>query len=124
MNSVLQNCQMDVVICYWDESNNVTQTWYLDSKFLNQPNPEELLICKSLTNLREEKLLQVSMDGPTVNWKVLELFDEKLESKDLPKTLNIGSCSQHSVHGALKTGIKSADWNVERTLKSMFLDTA
>ena len=27
------------------------------------------------------------MDGPAVNWTVWELFDEKLESKDLPKTL-------------------------------------
>ena len=54
INSVLQNCQMDVVIRYWDESNNVTQTWYLDSKFLNWPNAEEWLssIPESLTNLR------------------------------------------------------------------------
>ena len=43
MNSVLQNCQMDVVIHYWDGSNNVCKTWYLDSKFLNQLNAEELL---------------------------------------------------------------------------------
>ena len=73
MNSVLQNCQMDVVICYWDESNNVTQIQYLDSKFLNQPNAEELLssICESLTNLKEDKLLQLSMDGSAVNWKIL-----------------------------------------------------
>ena len=58
------------------------------------------------------------MDGPAVNWKVLELFDEKLESKDLPKALNIGSFSKHSVHGALKMGMKSVDWNVENILKS------
>ena len=35
MNSVLQNCQMNLLICYWDESNDITQTQYLDSKFLN-----------------------------------------------------------------------------------------
>ena len=77
-------------------------------------------ICESLTNLIEDKLIQLSLDGPAVNWKVLELFDEKLESKDLPKTLNIGSCSQHAVNGALKMGMKSVDWNVEKILKSMF----
>ena len=88
LNSVLQNCQMDVVIRYLDESNNVTQTWYLNLKFLNRSNAEELLssICESLTNLIEDKLRQLSMDGPAVKWKVLELFDEKLESKDLPET--------------------------------------
>ena len=122
MNSLLQNCQMDVVISCWDEWNNVTQTWYLDSKFLNRPNAEELLssICESLTNLGEDKLLQLSMDRLAVNWKVSELFDEKLESKDLPKTLNIGSCNQHSVHGALKMVMKSVDWNVEKIYKSVF----
>ena len=59
MNSVLQNCQMDVVIRYRDESNNVSQTRYLDSEFLNRPNAEELLssICESLTKLRADKLL-------------------------------------------------------------------
>ena len=55
-----------------------------------------------------------------MKWKVWEYFDEKLESKDLPKTLNIGGCSQHSVRGALKMGMKSVDWNVEEILKSMF----
>ena len=82
-------------------SNNVNQTQYLDSKSLNRPNAEELFsnICESLTNLREDKVLQLSMSEPAVNWKALEYFDEKLESKDLPKTLNIDSCSQHSVHG-------------------------
>ena len=54
MNSVLQNCQMDVVIRYWNQSNNVTQTRYLDFKSLNRPNAEELFssICESLTYLR------------------------------------------------------------------------
>ena len=60
------------------------------------------------------------MDGPAVNWNVLELFDEKLDSKDLLKTLNTDSCGQHSVHGALKMGMKSVDWNIEKIIKSMF----
>ena len=63
----------------------------MDSTFLNQPNVEELLssICQSLTSLREDKPLQLSVDEAIVNWKILELFNEKLESKDSPKTLNI-----------------------------------
>ena len=31
--------------------------------------------------------------------------------------MNIGSCSQHSVHGALNMSMKTVDWNIE---KSMF----
>ena len=94
----------------------------MDSKFLNQPNAEELLssICQSLTSLREDKPLQLSVDEAIVNWKILELFNEKLESKDSPKTLNIGSCSQHSVHVALRMDVKSVDWNVEKTINQYF----
>ena len=42
------------------------------------------------------------MDGPSVNWDVLEMLEDQRAEKDLSKTLNIWSCSQHIVHGALK----------------------
>ena len=32
----------------------------------------------------------------------------------------MGSCSQHSVLAALKMGMKSIDWNVDKIFKSMF----
>ena len=35
------------------------------------------------------------------------------------KTVNIGSCPQHTVHGAFKTGATN-DWDVHKILKSMF----
>ena len=60
------------------------------------------------------------MDRPAVNWKVLELFDEKLESKDLPKTLNFGSCSQHSVYGALRMVWKVLIGTLRRSLNQYF----
>ena len=38
---------------------------------------------------------------------------------DYNKTINIGSCPQHSVHGTFETGATS-DWDVHKILKSMF----
>ena len=35
------------------------------------------------------------------------------------KTLNVGSCPQHTVYGAFKTGATN-DWDVHKILKSMF----
>ena len=46
--------------------------------------------------------MQLPMDGPNVKWNVLNILDDKLESENFPKTLNIGSCAQHTVHGAFK----------------------
>ena len=44
------------------------------------------------------------MDGPSVNWSVLNMLESKLEENNLSKTINIGSYSQHTVHGTLKVG--------------------
>ena len=34
--------------------------------------------------------------------------------------MNIGSCAQHVVHGALKTGTKSSEFDTDKILKPMF----
>ena len=43
MNSVMQQCQMDVVVRCWNETAGNTETRYYDSKFLSRPNAKELL---------------------------------------------------------------------------------
>ena len=43
--------------------------------------------------MRKDKLLQLSMDGPTVNWKVLELFDKKLDPKIYLKQILVAVAS-------------------------------
>ena len=54
-----------------------------------------------------ENLIQVSMDGPTVNWKMLDLIVEDRNSNETyPNLLDVGSCSLHVVHGAFRTGMK------------------
>ena len=50
----------------------------------------------------QAKLLQLAMDKPNVNRNVLNILDDKLESENFPKTLNIGSRAQHTVHVASK----------------------
>ena len=50
-------------------------------------------IKESLTELDESRLIKRSMDGPSVNWNVLEKLDDYLMNKDLPETIHIGSCN-------------------------------
>ena len=60
------------------------------------------------------------MDGPNVNWDVLNKLDNKLVENRFSKTPNIGSCAQHVVHGVFQTGSSNAGWNLEKILKGIF----
>ena len=122
LNAVNQSCQMDVGIRYWDNAESLVQTRYFDSKFLQRPNAEILFekIRESLTELHEDRLIQLSMDGPSVYWNVLEKLDDYLTNKDIPETIYIGSCNQHILHGAFQTAIQSSGLNIDKVLKSMY----
>ena len=51
------------------------------------------------------KLIQVSLDSPSVNCTFYEKVEKSQEEAELLKLFNIGSCSLHVVDGALKTGL-------------------
>ena len=56
-----------------------------------------------MKGLDKAKLLQLAMGGPNVNC----ILDDKIESENFSKTLNIGSCAQHTVHVAFKDGFQN-----------------
>lgn len=70
--------------------------------------------------LPEVCLLQLSMDESSVNWKVLEMLDDHLIEKGLPKTLSIDSCNQHIFHGAIQTAVQTSVWNLDKVMKAMY----
>ena len=82
LNSVIQKCQMDVNISYWDSTEHKVKTSYFDSQFLERPNADNLLdsINVSTAKLKEDSFLHLAMDGPNVNWDVLNKLDNKLVS--------------------------------------------
>ena len=49
-------------------------------------------------------MLQLSMDGPNVNWDVLHHQDQYRKEKEFPDIIIIGGCGLHILHGALKDG--------------------
>ena len=68
-----------------------------------------------------KNLIQVSMDGPNVNWKMLDLIVEDRNSNETyPNLLDVGSCSLHVVHGAFGTGMKQIGWGIDLLLKSLY----
>ena len=45
-------------------------------------------------------MIQLSMDGPNISWKVFDLLQSHREEAEWSPLLNLGSCSFHIVHGA------------------------
>ena len=80
-----------------------------------------------LTHLKNEtallnpsSLVQISMDGPNVNWKFYRNLFQERKGKEVPDLLNIGSCSLHVVHEIFKNEEKESEWNLGNTLHSLW----
>ncbi len=73
----------------------------------------------ALSKVGESRLIQISMDGPNVNWSFYQSYvtNRKDTDKEAPKLLCLGSCGLHSIHGAFETGAQSTDWNVDGFLR-------
>ena len=121
-NDILQKEQMDILVRFWRADKVVTR--YLGSQFLGSTKAEDLLVAlkAGIGGLDLKKLIQVGMDGPNVNIKFLKLFveDRKKIDPDLPKMIDIGTCSLHVVHGALQFGVKKSEWELDQLLKSLW----
>ena len=65
-------------------------------------------------------MIQLSMDGPNVNWDVLKRLSLSREEKESSKLINIGSYGLHVVHGALQTGTVATGWDINKVLHAMW----
>ena len=118
LNDSFQNCQMD--IRFWNSNLNRVESRYFDSQFLGHPTATKLLesISTSLATINRINLTHLSMDGPSVNWLLLDLLKKQREQQELPKLLNIGSYNLHVIHGAFKIGFQSVEWNIGKLMKA------
>ena len=72
-----KNEQMDIAIRYWDTSKSRAVDRYFTSEFLGHATAENLVesFTKATDKLDSTKMVQVSMDGPSVNHKFLRLLE-------------------------------------------------
>lgn len=98
------------------------KTKYIGSEFLGHSSAADIV--KKLTKMLSEtglrNLLQLSMDGPYVNWKVFELTQKEMNKQVDKALLNVGSCGLHIVHNAFRDGAKATGWEIEHTLSSLY----
>ena len=60
-------------------------------------------------------MVQVSIDGPSTNWKFFNLLQKDRVEKDQHNIIDIGSCSLHIIQGA-----ESSRQNIKAILKGAF----
>ena len=124
LDKVTQTCQMDLNVRYWDSVDHRVKVRYWDSTFLGHSKHTDLLTHynDSIMKIDSSKIVQVSMDGPSVN----HLFYDKLvkHRTDIQITqlmVSIGSCGIHIVHGAFKPAFEKTSWGMKGIIKGSFV---
>ena len=65
-------------------------------------------------------LQQVSMDGPSVNWTMVDQLSLQVERECQRKLLNVGSCGLHTLHNAFRHGCEKTSWNIDHLLTCLY----
>ena len=60
----------------------------------------------------EANMIQLPMDGPNTNWKVLDSLQKHWEELEYSSLLNLGNCGLHAAHEAFKTGSQKSGWDI------------
>ena len=122
LNKTTKSKQLDLHVRFWDNEAGQVLTRYMCSAFLGHCTAEDLLakFQECASGLCMSRVEQVSMDGPSVNWKFHRLLSEKLEQESGNHLIDIGSCGLHIVHTAIKDGALASTWNIRKLLSSLY----
>ena len=124
MNRISQRSQMEIIIRHWDDERNEMSSRYFGSAFMGHVSAECVLdsFKEALKEVSLSSLLQVSMDGPTVNWKFLDLLSKNF-SDDVNENLliDMSFCGLHVICGTIQTGHKASGWDVSCSLRALYV---
>lgn len=124
LNKVSQHQQMDICVRFWNKESNLVDTRYVGSAFLSSTRAVDLLNALKSCFKSEPtiilKIVQMSMDGPHVNWKLFNDLSTEIKQLSSVHILNIGSCGLHVVHNSFKAGMKDTNWNIDDFLYSLY----
>ena len=66
-----------------------------------------------MEQLEFNKFVEISMDGPSINYKFLEEVSKERKADEQYQLINIGSCGFHTIQGDFKTGAGNFQWNIK-----------
>ncbi|XP_058260502.1 uncharacterized protein LOC131362505 [Hemibagrus wyckioides] len=120
LNHYLQSKQLDMRVRLWNRSE--VKTKYIGSEFMGHSSAQDIadIMNNLVTEIGIKNLVQISMDGPNVNWKVFEILQKQVQNDAGKSLINIGSCGLHILHTAFRDGCKSTGWEVEHGLSSLY----
>ena len=123
INKKTQEKQLDFHVRYWEKEH--VESHYFTSDFLGHATADDLLKSfeKCVACLPKKNLLQLSMDGPSVNWKFYKSFQESLHSRQdclSISMISIGACGLHIVHNAFKSGMIATEWKFDHLLLCLY----
>ena len=120
LNHDLQAKQMDVHVRLWDAGR--VSTRYFTSTFLGHACADTLhgKLSDACSEVGKRGILQLSMDGPNVNWKVFNLLQREVEAETGHSLLNLGLCGLHIMHNAFSAGVLETEWNLDSVLNSLY----
>jgi hypothetical protein len=110
-NCSIQTKQVDIHVRFWDPVKSCVGSRFLVSDFLGHGKATDLLpvLIKSVSQFGLDKIIQMSMDGPAVNWKLFKMLSDHIEETFDTRILNIGSCGLHTTHMQLRMESLSQD---------------
>ena len=114
---------MDLQVRFWCSESNVSKTRYLGSRFQYSATADALLeeLLKRLPSSPTiDKMTQFAVDESNTNWLVLKKMNEYREKEEMPPMECIGPCGLHVISGALQTGVKAAERDIEKVLNSVY----
>ena len=97
LNEQTQNCEMDILRRYFDDIGSMVKVCYLTSNFMGHSTHTDLYweFSSALKEFDGNKLLQISMDGPNVNFKFLNDIAKDRVANEQHKLIFIGTCGLH-----------------------------
>ena len=110
--------QMDLGIRFWNKEMMQVEVRYWNSEFLGHAKHMDLVehFNKALEELDLSKIIQISMDGPNVNWRFFDEIVKWRNEMEMNPLINLGSCRLHILHGAFKSGIEATDWSMAKLI--------
>ena len=75
---------------------------------------------KCVSGLQAKNIIQVSTDGPSVNWKFYGELEKKVNTDYGTTLVNNRSCGVHILHNSFKRGMDGTGWQVSSFLSSLY----
>ena len=122
LNKATQSSELDFLVRYFDVLEMKVSTRYVTLIFWSHSRHTDLYnsFTSMMDELSEDKLVQLSIDRPSVNVKLLQIVQDDREDKGLPHLLDIGTCGLHTLHGSFKAGIEKSEWGMKSLMEASF----